>query len=49
MLLLVFLIDSMLVFVVCTMICALALGAQYALANNLILRLYSGKKRAAVS
>lgn len=46
MLVLVFLIDKMWIFIVCNMICSFALGTQYALANNLILRLYSGKQRA---
>lgn len=48
MLLFVFLIDKMWVFTVCNMIVSFAFGALYALANNLILRLYSGKKRAAL-
>ncbi len=47
MLVVVFLVDQMWVFIVCNMICSLALGALYALANHLILRLYSGKQRAA--
>jgi MFS family permease len=48
MLVIVFSIDRMWVFTVCTIICSLAFGSLYALSNNLILRLYSGKKRASV-
>ena len=43
----VFTIDNMWVFFACTTICTFTFGAQYALANHLILRLYSGRKRAA--
>jgi MFS family permease len=48
MLLVVFLIDNIWVFTICNMVVSLAFGALYALANNLILRLFSGKKRAAI-
>lgn len=47
MLVIIFSIDKMWVFAVGNMICSFAFGALYALANHLILRLYSGKKRAA--
>jgi MFS family permease len=48
MLMLVFSVDNIWVFFACISVCSFALGAQYSLANHLILRLYGGKKRAAV-
>lgn len=48
MLIIVFVIDNIWVVFTCFAVSSFAFGAQYALANHLILQLYSGKKRAAV-